>query len=49
VLAWIECTVDVEHPAGDHVIVIGRVRDLDVGHEGRPLVFYRGGYGRFEP
>jgi flavin reductase (DIM6/NTAB) family NADH-FMN oxidoreductase RutF len=49
VLAWIECTVEAEHEAGDHVIVVGRVQDLDVGHEGRPLVFYRGGYGRFEP
>ena len=49
VLAWIECTVEAEHAAGDHVIVVGRVQDLDVGQEGRPLVFYRGGYGRFEP
>jgi 3-hydroxy-9,10-secoandrosta-1,3,5(10)-triene-9,17-dione monooxygenase reductase component len=48
-LAWIDCRVDAEHDAGDHVIVVGRVRELDVGHEGRPLVFYRGGYGRFEP
>jgi flavin reductase (DIM6/NTAB) family NADH-FMN oxidoreductase RutF len=49
VLAWIECTVEAEHVAGDHMIVVGRIDDLDVGHEGRPLVFYRGGYGRFEP
>ena len=49
VLAWIDCTVEAEHKAGDHMIVVGRVRELDVGHEGRPLVFYRGGYGRFEP
>lgn len=49
VLAWIECAVDAEHDAGDHLIVVGRVRDLDVVGEGRPLVFYRGGYGRFEP
>ena len=48
-LAWIECDVYAEHDAGDHVIVVGRVKDLDVGDEGRPLVFYRGGYGRFEP
>lgn len=49
VVAWIECTVEAEHVAGDHMIVVGRIADLDVGHEGRPLVFYRGGYGRFEP
>jgi len=47
-LAWIDCTLEAEHAAGDHVIVVGRVADLDLEHEGRPLVFYRGGYGRFE-
>ena len=49
VLAWIDCSIDAEYDAGDHLIVVGRVRELDVAHEGRPLVFYRGGYGRFEP
>ena len=48
-LAWIDCSVEAEHPAGDHLIVVGGVRELGVAHEGRPLVFYRGGYGRFEP
>jgi flavin reductase (DIM6/NTAB) family NADH-FMN oxidoreductase RutF len=36
------------HPGGDHDIVVGRVRDLDAKDEHGPLVFYRGGYGRFE-
>lgn len=49
VLAWIDCTLEAEHEAGDHVIVVGRVVELDLVQEGRPLVFYRGGYGRFEP
>ena len=49
VLAWMDCTVDAEHEAGDHLIVVGRVGELDLGREGRPLLFYRGGYGRFEP
>lgn len=48
ILAWIDCTLEAEHAAGDHVIVVGRVADLELGQEGRPLVFYRGGYGRFE-
>jgi flavin reductase (DIM6/NTAB) family NADH-FMN oxidoreductase RutF len=48
-LAWVDCTVEAEYPAGDHIIVVGRVAELDLAHEGRPLVFYRGGYGRFEP
>jgi len=48
VLGWVDCTVDAEHEAGDHVIVVGRATGLGLEHEGRPLVFYRGGYGRFE-
>lgn len=44
VLAWIDCDIDVTHDAGDHLIVVGRVRGLDVGTEGHPLVFFRGGY-----
>ena len=48
-LAWVDCTLEAEYEAGDHVLVVGRVNDLDVADEGRPLIFYRGGYGRFEP
>ena len=49
VLAWIDCDIDAIHEAGDHFIVVGRVRELEVARrEGGPLVFYRGGYGRFE-
>jgi len=49
VLAWIECRIDAEHDAGDHIIVVGRVMELHVGDEPEgPLLFYRGGYGRFE-
>jgi 3-hydroxy-9,10-secoandrosta-1,3,5(10)-triene-9,17-dione monooxygenase reductase component len=46
VLAWIDCEIDTVHEAGDHWIVLGRVLDLEVAHEGGPLVFFRGGYGR---
>jgi 3-hydroxy-9,10-secoandrosta-1,3,5(10)-triene-9,17-dione monooxygenase reductase component len=48
-LAWIDCTIEAEHDGGDHVLVVGRVRELDVVREEGPLIFYRGGYGRFEP
>lgn len=48
VLAWIDCRVEQVLDGGDHDIVVGRVLDLEVAHEGRPLVFFRGGYGRFE-
>ncbi len=47
VLAWIDCDIDQVIDAGDHFCVIGRVRELEVGNEGGPLVFFRGGYGRF--
>jgi flavin reductase (DIM6/NTAB) family NADH-FMN oxidoreductase RutF len=47
VLAWIDCALEAKHDAGDHWIVVGRVLALDVPREGGPLVFFRGGYGRF--
>ena len=47
-LAFFDCVTDVEHDAGDHVIVVGRVLELGYQSEGRPLLFYRGGYGRYE-
>ena len=49
VLAHIECSIESISEAGDHWWVMGRVQELDVLHEGVPLVFYRGGYGRFSP
>jgi flavin reductase (DIM6/NTAB) family NADH-FMN oxidoreductase RutF len=47
-LAWIDCTIEAEHDAGDHVIVVGRVHELGFEEEGSPLLFFRGGYGRFD-
>jgi 3-hydroxy-9,10-secoandrosta-1,3,5(10)-triene-9,17-dione monooxygenase reductase component len=47
VLAWIDCDIEVVAEAGDHWSVTGRVRDLEVVHDGAPLLFFRGGYGRF--
>jgi flavin reductase (DIM6/NTAB) family NADH-FMN oxidoreductase RutF len=48
-LAWLDCRIEAVHPAGDHDICVGRVEALGVNGEGGPLVFYRGGYGRFAP
>ncbi|MFF2021976.1 flavin reductase family protein [Streptomyces sp. NPDC058171] len=48
-LAWLECSVEAEHPAGDHHIVVARVHALGAGDDDGPLLFYRGGYGRFVP
>jgi 3-hydroxy-9,10-secoandrosta-1,3,5(10)-triene-9,17-dione monooxygenase reductase component len=47
VLAWIDCDLHSVTEAGDHWCVLGRVRELAVARETGPLVFYRGGYGRF--
>jgi 3-hydroxy-9,10-secoandrosta-1,3,5(10)-triene-9,17-dione monooxygenase reductase component len=45
-IAYLDCIIDAQHSAGDHMIVVGRVLDLDVTEGARPLLFYRGGYGR---
>jgi flavin reductase (DIM6/NTAB) family NADH-FMN oxidoreductase RutF len=47
ILAWIDCDIESVTDAGDHHFVLGRVRDLAVAHDGAPLLFFRGGYGRF--
>ncbi len=47
-LAYIDCQIDTVVPSGDHDVVVGRVRELEVLHEGGPLLFFRGGYGRFQ-
>ena len=47
ILAWIDCDIASVTDAGDHYFVLGRVRDLAVAHDGAPLLFFRGGYGRF--
>ncbi len=49
VVAWIDCDLETIHEEGDHYFVIGRVRDLAVEKGSLPLVFFRGGYGRFSP
>ena len=47
-LAWIDCRVAEALPGGDHTIFLGAVQAADA-REGTPLVYYRGGYGRFVP
>lgn len=47
--AYLDCDLYRQFDAGDHVVVIGRVRDHGVQHPGhRPLTFYRGRYGTVE-
>lgn len=46
-VAWLDCEVYAEYAAGDHTIVLARVKDLGAAEDGRALVFFRGRYGRF--
>lgn len=48
VIGFIDCALETEHDAGDHTIAVGRVRDLQIlDAQAEPLLFFRGGYGRF--
>jgi len=42
-LAHIECTLYAAYEGGDHSIYLGEIQEAEV-REGKPLVFYRGGY-----
>ncbi len=46
-LAHIECDRFARYPGGDHTIIIGRVIGGSTG-DGRPLLYYRGGYTSLE-
>ena len=43
-LASIECDIAAEHPAGDHWIVVGRVRALHVSSAQDPLLYFGGAF-----
>jgi flavin reductase (DIM6/NTAB) family NADH-FMN oxidoreductase RutF len=48
VLAYIDCDLYAEHDGGDHTIVVGKVVDIAILDRSRgPLMFFRGGYGKF--
>jgi 3-hydroxy-9,10-secoandrosta-1,3,5(10)-triene-9,17-dione monooxygenase reductase component len=48
-LAAIDCSLEAEHAAGDHSIVVGRVRGLRIAPYDDPLVYFAGGFGTFRP
>jgi flavin reductase (DIM6/NTAB) family NADH-FMN oxidoreductase RutF len=48
-LAHIECNLTQMHDAGDHTIVVGEVHHAYVAEEDKPLLFFRGKYGKMEP
>lgn len=43
-LATFECELHATHDGGDHLIIVGRVRDMRCRGDGDPLLFYGGGY-----
>lgn len=49
VVAWIDCDIAEVTDAGDHLLVLGRVRQLELEEPRLPLLFFQGGYGRFLP
>jgi 3-hydroxy-9,10-secoandrosta-1,3,5(10)-triene-9,17-dione monooxygenase reductase component len=50
IVGYVDCVLEAEHDAGDHVIAVGRVRDFaTLDAEAAPLVFFRGRYGQFAP
>ena len=44
-----ECDLEAEHAAGDHWIVVARVRRLRVSADAEPLVYFAGRFGDFQP
>ncbi|GGO86798.1 flavin reductase family protein [Wenjunlia tyrosinilytica] len=46
-LAWVDCTIQAVHTGGDHLIVVGRVEDLDAAG-GDPLLYFRGSFHLFD-
>ncbi|RKS78756.1 flavin reductase (DIM6/NTAB) family NADH-FMN oxidoreductase RutF [Actinomadura pelletieri DSM 43383] len=49
VVSWVDCSYESISEGGDHLIVLGRVTGLAVERRTQPLLFYRGGYGHFNP
>jgi flavin reductase (DIM6/NTAB) family NADH-FMN oxidoreductase RutF len=46
-LAYLECAVSARYDGGDHLIVLGDVV-AGAAADGRPLLYYRGGYAQME-
>lgn len=47
-IAWMDCEIHAIHDGGDHDIVVGRVKALATDLDRGPLLFFKGGYGRYE-
>jgi len=47
-VGYIDCEIHAILDGGDHDIVVGLVKDLAVTGDQGPLLFFQGGYGRYE-
>lgn len=43
-LVSFECALEATHEGGDHLIIVGRVQEMEVRPTGEPLLFYCGAY-----
>jgi flavin reductase (DIM6/NTAB) family NADH-FMN oxidoreductase RutF len=43
-LVTFECELEATHEGGDHLIIVGRVKEMSRLPDGDPLLFYAGGY-----
>lgn len=43
-VVWIECDLEGELDAGDHLMVLGRVTTLELARHSHALIFHRGDY-----
>ncbi len=47
-LVSFECELYAAHEGGDHLIIVGRVLDLQSRADGDPLLFFSGGYRKLD-
>lgn len=41
-LTWLSCSTDFQHPAGDHILIVGRVDAAESGPAESPLLHHAG-------
>jgi flavin reductase (DIM6/NTAB) family NADH-FMN oxidoreductase RutF len=47
--AWLDCTIEREVPAGDHLVVLLRIHALEANPDVAPLVFHRSSFRLLVP
>jgi flavin reductase (DIM6/NTAB) family NADH-FMN oxidoreductase RutF len=43
-LGWLRCSIWAEYEAGDHTLFVGEVEAVELGADGRPLVYLQSAY-----